>query len=109
MVFASITFDPSQYNLKEQCPFNIIDEAFDAKVLTSIQTEPVMLDAISRIITLLFDTNQFIVPDPRFNVYSMDAIEEGYQNSDDTMVVDNTKKTEKKEEVSVEEFLNEEK
>lgn len=110
MVFASITFDPSQYNLKEQCPFNIIDEAFDAKVLTSIQTEPVMLDAISRIITLLFDTNQFIVPDPRFNVYSMDAIEEGYQNPDDTMVLDTTKKNEeKKEEVSVEEFLNEEK
>ena len=110
MVFASITFDPSQYNLKEQCPFNIIDEAFDAKVLTSIQTEPVMLDAISRIITLLFDTNQFIVPDPRFNVYSMDAVEEGYQNPDDTMVVDTTKKNEeKKEEVSVEEFLNEEK
>ena len=40
----------------------------------------------------------------------MDAVEEGYQNSDDTMVLDTTKKNEeKKEEVSVEEFLNEEK
>jgi len=108
-VLASLTFDPTQYNLKEQCPLNIITETFDGKVLTSIQTEPVMLDAIARIITLLFDTNQFIVPDPRFNVYSMDAVSEGYQNSPETMVVDATKKKEEKpESVPVEEFLKEE-
>lgn len=52
-------------------PFNIITEEFDGKVLTSIKTEPAILDSISRIITMLFNTNQFLVPDPRFNIYEM--------------------------------------
>ena len=28
-----------------------------------------MLDAIAKIISLLFNTNQFLVPDARFNIY----------------------------------------
>ena len=54
-------------------PFNIISEEYDGKVLTSVKTEPAILDSISRIITLLFQTNQFLVPDARFNIYNMDA------------------------------------
>lgn len=50
-------------------PFNIITEEFDDKVLTSIKTEPSILDSISRIVSILFNTNQFILPDPRFNIY----------------------------------------
>ena len=53
------------------CPFNIITESYDKRVLTSIKTEPAMLEAISKIISLLFDTNQFILPDARFNIYEM--------------------------------------
>lgn len=64
------------YSLKaedesKRVPYNIVTGAFDGKVLTSIQTEPSMLYAISKIITLLFDTNQFVLPDPRFNIYEM--------------------------------------
>lgn len=50
-------------------PFNIITEEFDDKVLTSIKTEPSILDSISRIVSILFNTNQFVLPDPRFNIY----------------------------------------
>lgn len=53
----------------EYKPFNIMTEEFDEKVLTSAKTEPSILDSISRIITTLFNANQFLVPDPRFNIY----------------------------------------
>ena len=51
-------------------PFNAITEAYDGTVLTSIKTEPAILDSIARIITVLFDTNQFLVPTPAFNIYT---------------------------------------
>lgn len=70
----------------KRMPYNIVTGAFDGKVLTSIKTEPSMLYAISKIITLLFDTNQFILPDPRFNIYEM--------NENSTISVDNTSKEE---------------
>lgn len=53
----------------KHCPYNVITGEFDGTVLTSIKTEPVMLDAIAKIISLLFNTNQFLVPDARFNIY----------------------------------------
>lgn len=55
----------------KRCPFNILTQEFDHKVLTSIKTEPAMLTAISKIISLLFDTNQFLLPSPQFNIYEM--------------------------------------
>lgn len=57
----------------KRCPFNIITESYDGNVCTSIMTEPSILDSISRIISLLFDTNQFLVPDARFNIYTMNG------------------------------------
>lgn len=54
------------------CPFNIITGKRDNTVISSIKTEISILDSIRRIITLLFNTNQFLVPDPRFNIYTMD-------------------------------------
>ena len=51
-------------------PLNIITEKFDGTVLTSIKTEPVILDSISRIISILFNTNQYLLPTPQFNVYT---------------------------------------
>ena len=53
-------------------PFNMITETYDGNVLTSIMTEPTILDAISRIITVLFNTNQFLLPTPQFNIYTME-------------------------------------
>ena len=61
---------------EKRVPFNILTEEFDGKVLTSIKTEPAILDSISRIITMLFNTNQFLVPDPRFNIYAMEEEDE---------------------------------
>lgn len=55
------------------CPLNIITGKYDDSVLTSIKTEPAMLEAISKIISLLFDTNQFLLPTAQFNIYEMTA------------------------------------
>lgn len=75
-------------NEEERCPFNLLTEQFDKKILTSIQTEPASLEAISKIISLLFDSNQFILPTPEYNIYEM--CEES-----STIVVDTTEKSEK--------------
>lgn len=72
MVMASLANEDET----KRCPFNVITEDFDKKVLTSIKTEPAMLEAMSKIISLLFNTNQFLVPDARFNIYTMDSYEE---------------------------------
>lgn len=53
-------------------PFNIITEEYDGKVLTSIKTEIAILESIAKIITIIFDTNQYLVPTPQFNVYTED-------------------------------------
>ena len=54
----------------KQVPFNIISGEYDGSVLTSIKTEPAILDSISRIISVLFDTNQYLVPSPKYNIYT---------------------------------------
>ena len=69
---------------EEGKPFNIIEKKFDSLVLTSIKTEPSILDAIYRIISIIFNTNQFLVPDPRFNIYT--------QEEDSTIYIDQSKK-----------------
>lgn len=55
---------------QDRGPFNIITESYDGLVLTSIQTEIAILESLSRIITVIFDTNQFLVPTPQFNCYT---------------------------------------
>ena len=50
-------------------PLNIRTGFFDGKVLTSIKADQVILDAICRIIGLMFKTNQAIVADPLQNTY----------------------------------------
>ena len=77
-------------------PLNIMTEEFDDKVLTSAKTEPAILDSISRIITTLFNTNQFLVPDPRFNIYAMseedDKEEKKIESGEKKPDIDLTKK-----------------
>ena len=55
-----------------QGPLNIITGQHDEKVLTSIKTETAILESLSKIITIIFDTNQYLVPSPQFNVYTED-------------------------------------
>ena len=66
-----VLFSLANEDAAKRKPYNILTEDFDGKVLSSIKTEPAILDSISRIITMLFNTNQFLVPDPRFNIYEM--------------------------------------
>lgn len=51
------------------CPYNLKTNYFDKNVLCSIQTDVVVLDVISKIITLMFTTNQFLCPDYSSNTY----------------------------------------
>ena len=53
------------------CPLNIRNNKFDGTVLTSIKADIVILDAISKIVGLMFTTNQYLLPDPSYNTYEM--------------------------------------
>ena len=52
-----------------ESPCNLRTGEFDGKVLCSITTDIVVLDAISQIITLMFTSNQFLTPTPVHNKY----------------------------------------
>lgn len=56
-------------SLEVGTPFNMRTKEFDNKVLCSITTDVVVLDAISQIITLMFTSNQFLTPTPVQNIY----------------------------------------
>ena len=43
-------------------------EQYDGKVLTSIESEPMILDTISKIITIMFTANQAILQTPALAV-----------------------------------------
>lgn len=53
--------------LADQKPINI---SMNAEVLTSIKTDQTALNAISKIIGLMFKTNQFICSTPNYNTYT---------------------------------------
>jgi len=50
-------------------PLNLRTDRFDGKVLTSIKADEVILEAVSKIIGLIFKTNQAIVASPVQNTY----------------------------------------
>ena len=58
--------------IEKHGPLNIITNTYDETVLTSAKTDISILESISRIISILFNTNQFLVPDPRFNIYNFE-------------------------------------
>lgn len=82
---------------QDRGPFNIITEEYDGRVLTSIQTEIAILESLSKIITIIFDTNQYLVPSPQFNCYT---------EYEEQMIIDNTAHT-KKEILQAQEELKE--
>jgi len=57
-------------SIKEGKPYNIRTGEFDGKVLSSIKSDPTILDAIGRIVGTVFLTNQFLVEAPAYNTYS---------------------------------------
>lgn len=66
-------------NPKVNKPFNIRTKEFDGKVLTSIKTDPIILDAISKIVGLIFTTNQFLTPTFASNHYT--AVKEAMKDN----------------------------
>ena len=57
-------------SLKEDCgPMNLTNLIFDGKVLSTIDSDIVILDVISKIITVMFTSNQMLVQTPQHNMY----------------------------------------
>lgn len=53
-------------------PYNMRTSAFDEKVLSSINSDIAVLQAIDKILSLMFCCNQYLVPSPMHNVYEAD-------------------------------------
>lgn len=56
-------------SLANNCPYNIVTKQYDGKVLTSIDTDICTIDTISKIITIMATSNQFILPTINVNNY----------------------------------------
>lgn len=56
-------------SLQKEMPINLKTDEFDGKVLCSITSDIVVLDAISKIVTLMFTSNQFLCPTAQQNKY----------------------------------------
>lgn len=57
-------------SLQKGCPKNIMTGEYDFNVLSSIETDCVILEAISKIITIMVNCNQVILQNPLLNMYS---------------------------------------
>ena len=55
--------------LEHGCPLNIRTNEYDKTVLSSIRSDIVILDTVSKILTLMFTCNQYLVPTPAHNIY----------------------------------------
>lgn len=56
-------------SVKKECPINLATGEFDNKVLASSDTDYYILDALSKIITLMFRSNQALLMTPQHNKY----------------------------------------
>ena len=74
-LYATYEADPAKVeaiiddNVKFGNPLNLATELHDGKVITSIDTDCVILDSIAKIITLMFTANQAYLPSPVGNKY----------------------------------------
>lgn len=59
-------------SIKKEMPINLKTDEFDGRVLCSITSDIVVLDAISKIVTLMFTSNQFLCPTAQQNKYLID-------------------------------------
>lgn len=57
-------------SINNGCPLNIRTNEYDKKVLSSIRSDVVILEAINKILSLMFITNQYLVQTPAHNVYA---------------------------------------
>ena len=71
LLYSSIGLDDVDVDrsLNEGCPINLRTKEYDHKVLTSISSDITILETISKIVTLMFTSNQFLVQTPLDNKY----------------------------------------
>lgn len=50
-------------------PVDVLTGEENPKILTSIESDKIILESISRIVTIMLTSNQAIVPTPTFNIY----------------------------------------
>lgn len=55
--------------IKNEMPINLRTLEYDGKVLTSIRTDVEILEAISKVVTIMFTANQGLIGDPMMNKY----------------------------------------
>ena len=55
--------------IEKKMPINLRTLEYDGKVLTSIKTDVEILEAISKVVTIMFTANQGLVTDPMMNKY----------------------------------------
>lgn len=63
--------DKVKESMEKGMPINLKSKKFDGNVLSSIDSDIVILNTISKIVTLMFTSNQFICPTPVHNTYSV--------------------------------------
>lgn len=56
-------------NIEHGCPMNIRTKVYDGKVKSSIKSDVIILDTVTKILTLMFTCNQYLVPSPAHNIY----------------------------------------
>lgn len=61
-----------KHSIENGCPLNIRTNEYDHKVLSSIKSDVIVLDTIDKILTLMYTTNQYLVPTPAHNMYEKD-------------------------------------
>ena len=61
--------ETAEKTLEYGSPLNIRTNRFDKTVLSSIRSDIVILDTVTKILTLMFTCNQYLVPTPAHNIY----------------------------------------
>ena len=56
-------------SISKKMPYNIRTTEFDGSVLSSLDTDVVILETIDKILSIMVTSNQFLVPSPQFNTY----------------------------------------
>ena len=51
------------------CPLNIRTNQYDHTVLSSINSDVIILDTLDKLLTMMYITNQYLVPTPANNIY----------------------------------------
>lgn len=61
-------------NIRLKTPYNIRTEEWDQNVISSIESDIIVLESVAKIISIMVTCNQFLTPNPQMNVY-MDLVD----------------------------------